>query len=875
MKNTFFKRAVSAALAAAVAVSFSACGGKKEKEETFASKDNVYSVEEIELPVQLTDVRTVLSDGNVVYIYGDNYESEEREDEYFWQSESKLVIMDLAGNLISETITYSDGSDNYKEKDDSDDDDDEAESNEEVIERRTINEAILDTNGSFWTREELIKPDESGGEFRGYMESDISTFFVKYDSSGEKVSEVNVDKAVEDAEIEIRYASRFTIDANGNFYINGDNCIIVVDSDGNFLFKLEGEASTPISGSWISGAYLTDDGRVVAIESKWRRDKNDYISTTVISEIDVAVKGYGKTYETSRSMGEVSSGSFGHDLVLNLGTSMRGYNLATDTATVIIDWVASGFDSTTLRNPLILPDGRILCVTRNYTAQGGGYSWSSNDGMTLSILTKVDPKDVPDKRVIKIASWYLDWDVRRAAVEFNKNSLEYQIEIISYTEDYGWRDANTKLNNDLIAGNIPDILMLSTEMPINSYISKGLLADLYTFIDNDPEINRSDLLECVLDAYSVNGKLYSIAPNFYVRSLAGKTSDVGENAGWTMDEFLKFAEANSDKKIFGEMTKEQFLQSALYNSMGSYVNNETGACSFDSEDFIKLLEFANTFPAEIDSSGGGYEYYRMGDDGVNPLLVDSYIHNFTAIREYEYGLFLEMPEGIGAQDNDPILADDDDDEANESAVQTADSEGDDNGGNDEDVEVVVGAMSASEMDTFTPEKGTPVTFIGFPSAQGNGSVLSGNTEFAIMEKASNPDGAWKFLQYFFTEEYQDKVDGAFPIRLSSLEKKQETAKQMPFWTDNDGNKVEYEPTYWRRDSGNDNGVVINIGVNTDEDNAKIMDLINSANQIIRYDQGLSNIIIEETDFFFAGQKSARDVAEIIQNRASLYISEGR
>ncbi|MDE6708935.1 MAG: hypothetical protein K2J76_00420, partial [Oscillospiraceae bacterium] len=69
---------------------------------------------------------------------------------------------------------------------------------------------------------------------------------------------------------------------------------------------------------------------------------------------------------------------------------------------------------------------------------------------------------------------------------------------------------------------------------------------------------------------------------------------------------------------------------------------------------------------------------------------------------------------------------------------------------------------------------------------------------------------------------------------------------------------------------------IDYGANTDEDNQRIFDLLNSAvGGVIENDIIIFNIIEEETMTYFSGQKSAEQVAETIQNRVQNYIDENR
>ena len=164
--------------------------------------------------------------------------------------------------------------------------------------------------------------------------------------------------------------------------------------------------------------------------------------------------------------------------------------------------------------------------------------------------------------------------------------------------------------------------------------------------------------------------------------------------------------------------------------------------------------------------------------------------------------------------------------------------------------------------------GEEVTFIGYPVSSGNGSVINANSSYAITAKAKNPDGAWEFLKYFLSDDYQNNASN-FPVKLSAYDALKEQAKEKPFYTDENGNKVEYENTYWIGESS------VDIGVNTDADNEKLMNLITSASTTYQYDTDLMKIITEEAAAYFSGQKSLDETADIIQNRASIYISENR
>ena len=87
--------------------------------------------------------------------------------------------------------------------------------------------------------------------------------------------------------------------------------------------------------------------------------------------------------------------------------------------------------------------------------------------------------------------------------------------------------------------------------------------------------------------------------------------------------------------------------------------------------------------------------------------------------------------------------------------------------------------------------------------------------------------------------------------------------------DEDGNKVEYDETYYI------NGEEILLPQLTQEQVDRIVSFVESVNKRGYYNEAISNIISEEAGAYFSGQKSARDVAGVIQSRVQVYVNENR
>ncbi len=780
--NKIASKITAAVMAASIALSLTACGEK----EVYASKENIYSSQKIELPGGMDYISRMLYSNEQFYIVGDKSTTEGEGENATYSSSTILQVVDLEGNLVKESVlTSNDGNSNVSSY---------------------ITSMTMDNDGNLVAIENFFEWSETTGE------STENYFLKTINSNGEELSRIDLAKFKEQVMKETGadwfYPENIVAAKDGTILIMFDGCIFGIDENGGMKYAIKSDLVN--DNTWMGGMHKTGDGRLVTVVTTSKELDGEYTSESTLYEIDVENKKLGTSYPYTMN-GTIMSGTDEYDLLVTRDSGLVGYDIETGKTEMIIDWLKSGIDTTAMESngTTVLPDGRILCLTYDYDYQGGGYSWSSDD-LVINVLTKVDPADIPDKKLVKIYALYLDIGVKRQIVEFNKTNELYKIELTSY-EDYAvnnYDDALKRMNNDMISGNIPDIIVLDNALPVDSYISKGLLADLYQFMDKDETINKDDYLTNIFDAYSVDGKLYELVPSFSINTLVGKSSVVGDTEGWTMDEFISVVDANPDKLVYNyEKTRDDVFMSLISYCYDSYIDVSTGKCNFNSDEFINVLEFASRFPKEIDwdtlyqdDSYWTEQETRLRDGKA--IVSDQYMSNFRSIREMEKATF-----------------------------------------------------------------GEKITFKGYPGAAGNGASINANTSVAITSKAANPDGAWEFIRYFLSDEYQNELEWVYPIKISALEAQMEAAKERPFWLNEDGEKEYYDNNYWIA------GQEIKIGENTDEDNQRVLDLIMSTTNVARYDRDIYKIIEEEAAPYFEGQKTAKEVADIIQNRVSNYIAE--
>lgn len=441
-----------------------------------------------------------------------------------------------------------------------------------------------------------------------------------------------------------------------------------------------------------------------------------------------------------------------------------------------------------------------------------------NTGKTeLACLTKTDASTLPEKTELVIGTLAGNSNLQAAAVAFNRKSDTCHIRIKTYIDqnnwtETSWKDGITALNNDILSKeNCPDILDL-TSLSVEQLAAKGVFADLTPYLESSKVFQREDFLQNVLDGYTFDGKLVSIPCTFSMATVIGKTAEVGTESGWTMEEMMAYAEKHPDAALFDGYGKKVMLNVMMNYNQNAFVDWEKGECKFDSEEFKTILNFVNTFPDEYDFSDERSTPVKIQAGDV--LLETVYIYDLQSIQEYE------------ARFNEPI------------------------------------------------------TYIGYPNADGtSGCYITGNDVCAVSAKSEHPEEAWSFMESFLESVSENEYSYGLPANKNYLEQKIAKETKVEYALDENGEKLLDE-----------NGEPITVGgsssvgygdweytfhVPTEEEIAKIKELMENAAFVFNSNSEIMEIISEESEAFFKGQKTVDDVAGIIQSRVQIYVNENR
>jgi len=772
-------RILAAIVAAILLVSIIAgCSRNTDDPNEIETPEFVFVPEVIQLPEGITDMQ------NLVYSDGKLYFTSFLMDEENYSYNTMLFSMDIDGTNMKALENYSGG-----------------DMPEGAMGQFFINAMRIDRDGNIWVVEngnfygfelpegvDLDEARESGEMWQYYYDLGNIMAVRKLDSTGRELLTVDISSLASDTEW--FYIRTFSIDSYDNIYLATDQTIYVMTNDGRLQFRLEVQ-------NWIDQLLTMSDGTVAF---------SGYMeSGRALRTIDFVARTWGEDIPLPFNAGNIFPGGGEYSLVYTDNSNLFGISTETGETVKLLNWINSDIRNDGLGNITILPDGRVMCTNQRWNQSSGEVTFE------LIILTQVPYDTLPPRTILTLATVWLDWTLRNAIVDFNRTNTTYRIQVNDYSEfntEDDWNAGLTRLTTEMISGRIPDMLDLQG-LPYQQYVARGLLEDLYKFIDNDPTMSRRDLMEDIFRATEMNGGLYQIFTNFYIQTVVGHPSVLGPGMGWNMDEFAAVLRANPQAEYpmgFG-ITRASFLSDAVSISIDEYVDWARGMCYFDRGDFAQLLEFANTFPEEFDWSS--------------------------------------MREDMMYRDPFEMIA------------------------NGQQLMMSMGISDFRSIQMYRAVFGGDIVFKGFPTASRNGNALSVYSGIGMTSRCRDKEGAWTFMRTILTEEWQNaNVTWGLPTNKAAFDEKLVEAMTPQYYIDEDGNEVEISMGGWGWGS-----MVLDWYAMTQQEADQLMELINSVSGVRFYEESLMNIINEGAADYFAGRSSAQDAARIIQSRASIFIAE--
>lgn len=370
---------------------------------------------------------------------------------------------------------------------------------------------------------------------------------------------------------------------------------------------------------------------------------------------------------------------------------------------------------------------------------------------------------------------------------------------------------------DIVRKQGTDLYNLYWGVSADDLVKKGVLEDLSPYFEGSDVVGREDIVDSVWRAGSVDDKLYFLIPCFSCHGLIVEKGYTKEGA-WSGKDYIELG-----RKYQGSMLNDQIqkptsqILSQLKEYMGAFINWDNRTCSFDGDEFVALLEALKALSS--------YNYEPVEKSATMADLIRGKIYLSQSVT-------INMDEGMY---------------------------------NYRDIK-----------DAF----GDGYEIAGYPTADGSLKYEMGYYDqiYGMNAASGNKEGAWAFLEYLMSEEYQQPAPPnfirgynpplgfQFPARKDALERGLQA--NIDYVTDpnenvhNHINKYTQEKTHEGYEGF------------TEEDKQAVLYIVdNSYRPSFDRDYTLLNILNEETEPFFQGHKSAEEVAKIIQSRVLLYLAE--
>ena len=387
-----------------------------------------------------------------------------------------------------------------------------------------------------------------------------------YNTDGTFESEISIDYPLDQLPFSI------LVLPNGQLGITSDSTFSVYNYTGEHVLSL----SLP-ENDFLS-AMLVDD--TVVLQSTSMESGNltlSYVDFEKAALIPVEnIDGYGVNKSICRS--QVA------DAIINNGSKIMSID-ETFSSRELFDWYS---------------------ITGDY---GHRYSYviqlSESDLLTLNTesqeLKYINTKYAKDTReALTIAVYGHAQDMEDQLIrEFNKVPSKYRVQVECYGND---EEGMTRLISDLSGNNVPD-LIVSEGYLVNNALG---FVDIYTLIDNDPELSREDFLPIILNGLERDGELPQIWTTFGLFSAVAKGPLAYGPEPLKLADCQAFLDAQGyTNPLFDEyITRENLLSLLADNIIHNAWDRSSNSCNLKTEEIKRLIDLCCERPKEFDFTSG-------------------------------------------------------------------------------------------------------------------------------------------------------------------------------------------------------------------------------------------------------------------------------
>ena len=463
-----------------------------------------------------------------------------------------------------------------------------------------------------------------------YKLNAISSWFVTAD---EVILYCWLDTCSADSEENDTIFGRMTYDMEGNrksfvpFEENESASLIRnynVDKEGNVYVLAEPDIEVELSSDFeLYMIKYNFEGKIVCTQQM-----NDYSDDIILCDDRIVMKreselsidlGYydveSETYETLNFKDIYPVGEscnfvemYNDEILIASRNYIYSYNCNNNELKVLIDYKEQYVDSGSVRYIKQIDDNEVIIVCESK----GQYEILRFDSESRC--------DSSEKISVKVAAiGCSDADFVNTIYDFSRHNDSYVVDFIDYEQG---ADAYVNMLKDIVNGNEPDIYIVNN-MDYRNLVAKGMLVDLKPYLEKDDAVNEDFFIDGYLDAMTEDGKQYVLTKSISIDALIGKADEVGNyKDGWKLDDIIDYYMTKKGAYLFSNASAFDIFKRLLAGNIDNFVDWEKGVCSFDGDEFKKLLGFCKVVSNVECPVLNGYEKYEAVQKGELLFLSD-------------------------------------------------------------------------------------------------------------------------------------------------------------------------------------------------------------------------------------------------------------
>lgn len=447
-------------------------------------------------------------------------------------------------------------------------------------------------------------------------------------------------------------------------------------------------------------------------------------------------------------------------------------------------------------------------------------------GEDMFVRATTSDTPVDDRKTLILA--YEDGSMQSSTAElqktvrrFNRSNEDYRVRTVDYRTDENLT-ANDKLMREIVSGSTPDIVMLGGTITPEIFVKQKAFVNLYDFMKKDDKYTKDAFLPAARKPFENDGKLYYLTTGIIPETIVcdksvynGKTFGSAEDLAAISDAAREIGIPlfrSDDKTTPAQPVFAKLLDGVLSES----VDYESGKVGLG-KDFAELLRIC------------GEADYAVSDA------------NYYTLDYYEQKAALSFLNMYGIEDY-------------------------------------------LQQRTLLAKDFSDLNTVGYPVE--GGTIIRIASSLAITNRSDDKEGAWEFMKYWLdtTEERCERaVDNIyelngmfyFPTTRAAMDNLFTAVKKSYMTIDTfasaDGRYT--AAVGYLRNPVNTLNLPPDCIYFTDEDEAYLRNLFETAVTPANADTKLIGIVKEETAAYFAGAQTLDRTVEVISDRVKTRLAE--